>query len=135
MNINIKATGIELTPELTEYVHKKIGSVEKYFSNKSADIVAQVEVGRSSEHHKTGEIYRAEVHITGDGLDLYAVAQKEDIFASIDIVKDEIMREARRTKGKESTLARRGGAMFKNMAKGFSWRMTRLKPKNYKKEE
>ncbi|MEX0932456.1 MAG: ribosome-associated translation inhibitor RaiA [Parcubacteria group bacterium] len=134
MNINIKATGIELTPDLSDYVHKKVGSLEKYFSKKSSDIVVQVEVAKSTEHHRTGDVYRAEVHVSGDGLDLYAGSEESDIFAAIDVVKDEITREARRTIDKESTLARRGGAIIKNMAKGFSWSVERFNPKNFRKK-
>jgi ribosomal subunit interface protein len=135
MNITIKATGIELTQELSEYVYKKIGPVEKYFNGKNSDVIARVEIGRSTEHHKTGDIFRAEVHIAGDGLDLYAVAEKEDTYSAIDIVKDEIVREARKVKDKQSTLARRGGAVVKNVMKGFSTGISRFRPKNFRKKK
>src|SRR3990167_6985227 len=88
MKINIKATGIELTQAISNYAYKKISSIEKYLDKKSGpDLVAQVEVGRSTRHHKTGNIFRAEVHITGAGLDLYAVSAMEDLYAAIDVVK------------------------------------------------
>ena len=82
--------------------------------------MAQVEVGKSTKHHKAGNIFRAEVHITGPGLDFYAVAEEADLYAAIDIVKDEIVRTATQLKDKRKTLARRGAEMIKNMMKGIT---------------
>jgi putative sigma-54 modulation protein len=134
MNINIKTTGIELTDAISDYVYKKIGSIEKYINKNSADIVVQVEVGKSTQHHKSGEFFRAEVHVTGDGLDLYAVEETEDLYASIDKVKDSITREIRRSKNKRFALVRRGEQMAKNMMKGLTAGMDRLKGYNKKDE-
>ena len=119
MKINIKATGIELTPAITSYVEKKISALEKYVGN-TADIVAQVEVGKSTQHHKHGDVFRAEVHVTGAGLDLYAVSDQPDLYAAIDLVKDEVVRNALHLKGKHQTLARRGAQKVKNILKGFN---------------
>lgn len=121
MKINIKATGIELTQAISAYVYKKISSIEKYLDKSNTGIIAQVEVGRSSRHHKTGNIFRAEVHITGVGLDLYAVSEMEDLYAAIDVVKDEIVHNIVQSKGKRQTLAKRGAGMMKNIMKGFNF--------------
>ena len=127
MKINIIATGIELTPAISDYVDKKVAALEKYLPPQasedaaSTDILAQVEIGKSTNHHKSGEIFKAEIHITGGGLDYYAVEETEDLYASIDKVKDEIAQEIRRVKGKQNALARRGAQMAKNMMKRLSW--------------
>ena len=144
MKINIKATGIELTPAISDYAHKKISAIEKYLDKKiSSDVVAQVEVGKSTRHHKTGNVFRAEVHITGANLDLYAVSEMEDLYAAIDVVKDEIAHNIVQLKGKRETLARRGAKMMKSVmkgfsdgtTKGFSWGMERLKFKSFRKRQ
>ncbi len=140
MKINTKATGIELTPAIVSYVDKKISSLEK-FLDKNADVTAMVEVGKSTKHHKSGDVFRAEVHLVGSGLDIYAVTETGDLYASIDAVKDEVTHNMLQLKGKRQTLARKGAEMMKNMmkglsdgtAKGFSWGMERLKF-NKKKE-
>ncbi|MEX2014213.1 MAG: ribosome-associated translation inhibitor RaiA [Parcubacteria group bacterium] len=144
MKINIKATGIELTEAISNYVHKKISAIEKYMDKaNSADAVARVEVGKSSQHHKTGNIFRAEVHITGANIDAYAVSEMEDLYAAIDVVKDEIAHNIVKLKGKRETLARRGAETMKNIMKGlsdsttrgFSWGMDRLKFKSFRKRK
>jgi len=120
MKINIKATGLELTPAISDYVHKKLAMVEKYIEGNVQGVVAQVEVAKVTEHHKLGEIFRTDVHLVGDGLDLYTAEETEDIFSSIDKVKDELILQLTRTKGKQQTLARKGGQMIKNALK-FGW--------------
>lgn len=143
MQINIKGTRIELTPAIYDYVHKKISSIDKYIDRDHSGAIAQVEVGKNTEHHKAGNIFRAEVHITGAGLDLYAVSEMEDLYAAIDTVKDEIVRNASQLKDKRETLTRKGARIMKNVmkglsdntAKGFSWGMERLKFKSFKKRQ
>jgi putative sigma-54 modulation protein len=120
MKINLKATGIELTPAIASYAEKKAGALEKFFRG-SLDAVAYVEVGKSSRHHKSGDIYRAEIRVAGQGLDHYAAAEQDDLYAAIDVVKDEIIQELKRAKGKRFALARRGGQAVKDMLKGFSF--------------
>lgn len=69
MNINIKATNIDLTDTLTEYVHSKIGVLEKIIGN-SEDINIFIEIGRESNHHNKGEdVYMAEVRMRFSGKD------------------------------------------------------------------
>ena len=119
MKINIKATGIELTPAIASYAEKKIASFEKYFDH-SPDAVAQVEVGKITKHHKSGDVFRAEVHVIGQGLDLYAVSEQADLYAAIDAVKDELARKLIHTKGRKEALGRRSARVVKNVLKGLN---------------
>lgn len=127
MNINIKATGFELTPAISDYIDKKITTVEKYLGEDVEAVVVAVEVGKITKRHKSGEVFKAEVHISGGGHDFYVSVEEEDLYAAIDKVKDDITREIRRTKGKEEALAKKGGALVKNMMKGFTWSVDRVK--------
>jgi len=118
MKINIKATNIELTEAIAEYVDKKISPLDKYIKNE--DAVAQVEVGKNTLHHKNGDVFRAEVHVTGAGLDIYAASEKEDLYAAIDAVKDEISRNALADKNKRETVARKSARYVKDGLKGLN---------------
>jgi putative sigma-54 modulation protein len=138
MKINVKATGIELTPAISAYVDKKVSTLEKLLDPNITGVLASVEVGRVTEHHKSGSIFRAEIHLTGGGLDLYADSQQDDLYVAIDEVKDEILHSLSQSKGKKETLARRGSRVLKDMmkglysgtSKGLSWGVERLKFKN-----
>lgn len=117
MKINLKATGIELTSSIASYAKAKISSLEKYF-RKTPDVVARIEVGKSTQRHKSGPVFRAEAHVTGAGLDAYAAAEQSDLNAAIDTVKDELAHKLTHEKGKREALARRGARMVKNALKG-----------------
>ncbi len=127
MNINIKATGIALTPAISDYVYKKISSVEKYLSKKGPTASAQVEVGKTTKHHKSGDVFKAEVRLIGGGLDMYAVEEAEDLYAAIDLVEAEITRGILKTKGRHIQLLRRGQRAIKDLMKDFPWALKRFR--------
>lgn len=126
MNINIKATGIKLTDAIREYALKKISSLEKYIYKKESAIV-QIEVGKSSHHHKTGEVFKAEVRISGGGLDVYAVSEAEDLYSAIDLVQDEVARGLVSTRGRHIKLLRQGERAVKYMMKGLAYPFKKMK--------
>lgn len=118
MNINIKTTTISLTPAISEYVEKRLRSIENFLQN---DTTAQcdIELAKTTNHHKQGDIFKAEVHIIAKDINIYASVEKEDLYAAIDIVKDEVVRKIKSSKDKKQSLVRRGGAQVKNILKGF----------------
>ena len=118
MNTNIKATGIALSPAISEYIDKRLAKIAGLLEqDKSTQ--CDVELGKVTEHHQKGDIFKAEIHIVGAGKNAYASAEKQDIFAAIDAVRDEILHELRSGKGKRVSLIRRSGARVKNMVKGL----------------
>lgn len=119
MNIQIKATAIELTPALSSYAEKRLDSIKKYFETDKMPTM-YVELGKESNHHKSGDIFRAEVRIGGAGQNFYAVSLAPDLYAAIDAVKDEIIREITKVKGKRETLMRKGGKMIKDAMRYFT---------------
>jgi len=86
MQLNIKATNLELTPKLKEYAQKKMDMLDKYLG-KLKIINAHIEVSKTSNRHLKGEIYSAEVNLSL-GSDLLRVEKTEkDLFKAIDKVK------------------------------------------------
>jgi putative sigma-54 modulation protein len=132
MKINIKATGISLTTSISEYIEKKINMLDKFFQDFD-DVLVNVEVGKISKHHKSGDIFRAEIQITAGGQTYYAESETEDLYAAIDVVKDDIVHELTSKRKKTLRLFRRGGAQIKNLLKGIvdvgdrSWKRLRRK--------
>lgn len=118
MKINTKATGISLTPSISEYVEKKVNMLEKFFSGLN-DVLVNVEVGKITKHHKSGDVFRAEIQVVADGQTYYAVVETEDLYAAIDEVKDEIVRELTSKRKRTARLFRRGSAKIKDLLKGI----------------
>lgn len=107
-----------MSQAISDYVDKRLDKIAT-FVGADPSIMCDVELSRTTEHHKKGEVFRAEVHIVGSGLDAYAAADREDLYAAIDDVRDDILRELKVKKGKQISYIRRGGAQIKAMAKGI----------------
>lgn len=118
MNINIKTTNITLTDAIADYTSKRFEAIEKFLQNDPAAQV-DIELGRTTTHHKNGDIFRAEIHITGKDKNLYASAEEEDLYRAIDMVRDEMLNEIRSLKAKKISVIRRGGARMKEVIKGL----------------
>ncbi len=87
MDIKIKATLMELTPSIEDYINEKIGGLNKYFDN---IIACEVEVGKTTEHHHKGDIFRAEVNLSVPKKVLRAEAETDDLYKSITAVKEKL---------------------------------------------
>lgn len=123
MKVQIKATGIELIPTIEDYARKRVETLEKYFRREDPDSVfASVELAKTTQHHKSGEVFKAEILLRGGGKEYYAVSEKEDLYEAIDDVKDEVAREVSSWKDRSTTLLRRGGARIKNLIKRLNWK-------------
>ena len=112
MQIKIKATNIELTPEIKDYVQEKMDMLEKYLGNVQV-LNCDVEVGMSVGNQQSGKIYRAEANLNVPG-DLLRVEKTEkDLFKAIDKVKDHLTRSIRRYKEKRIDRGRKAEQNFK----------------------
>lgn len=88
----ILATYMEMTDAIRDYVEKKIGGLEKFCEHYSPCDV-RVEVGKTSEHHQKGRIWRAEFTMIIPGTSLRAESVEEDLYAAIDAAKDDLKRQ------------------------------------------
>ena len=126
MQITIKATNLELTQEIRDYLNEKIGGLEKFKEGLNGSVIARVEVGVTTAHHQQGKIFRAEVNLNvpkGNQKVLRAVAERENLFEAIDEVKDKLQRELKKYKGGIVARQRRGARLFKRLGRlsPLSW--------------
>lgn len=118
--INIKATNMELTPAITDYVNKRLETLEKFAKGK--EMTGQVEVGKTTNHHKQGEVYKAEFDINISGERFFTETSTGDLYSAIDEAKEEIVRRITNNKDRKNTLYKRGASSVKKMLKGISKR-------------
>ncbi len=124
MKINFKSTQIELAPEITNYCQQKLDSLDKLLTDDESAFL-DVELGKTTEHHKQGEIFRAEINLHTAGKNFRAEAVGEDLYLAIDEAKDELLSEVKRYKKKQGAMLRRGGRMVKDFLRGvynYKWR-------------
>lgn len=118
MKINIKATNIDLTTSLDDYINKKLSALLKFIKEDEASIY--VEIGKTTNHHKQGDIFRAEFNVEVPSDKFYTFSEKEDLYSAIDDAKDEISRQIISKKNKKQTLFKRGSSRVKRILKGIS---------------
>jgi ribosomal subunit interface protein len=108
---------MELTRGINNYIDKRIISIGKFV--KGGEMAVFVEVGKTTNHHKQGDIFRAEFNIEIQGSKFYAFSEKEDLYKAIDDAKKEIIRQITNSKDRKQTLLKRGASSIKNILKGF----------------
>ena len=122
INLNIKATNMQLTPAIRSYVENKVSALEKLVDPDDTTVHADVEVGQTSRHHQHGDIFRAEINLQISGEMLRVESQQDNLYAAVDEVKDEMQRRLRKVKTKRTRGTRKGGLEFKKMLRRLTGR-------------
>jgi putative sigma-54 modulation protein len=117
MNIAIQTKNIEMTDGIRDYVEKKLKGLDRFANTTESQLQIQVEVGRTSNHHESGDVFMAEINLGINGKQFYAVSKKEELYAAIDEVKNEITRQMKKSKGKDTVAVRKGEREVKNTIK------------------
>ncbi len=101
MRINIKATNLELTPAIREYIEMKIGSLSRFLKRFEAEneIEVFVEIARTTKHHKSGDVFYAEANFSIGKKLLRAEHTDLDIRAASDKGEDKLGHEIKKYKG------------------------------------
>jgi len=128
MKIIIKTKNTTLTRVIEDFIKEKINPLEKFIkvlhngkdinfpSGKEKPVlVAWVEIGKETRHHKKGPFFRAECQIRFTGKSVRAESFSKDLRTAIIEVKDELQRELKKEKGKIiSTKKRKSRVLEKN---------------------
>ena len=98
MRIDISTKNITLDEPLRIFIEEKIGGLEHLIGNSTG--LAKVEIGKPSEHHRSGDIFSAEVNLSLGGKLLRATCTHEDLRNAIVDVKDELQVQIKKFKEK-----------------------------------
>ena len=106
MELMIKGKNVEVTERLHDYVHKKIGRLDRYLPTISeAWVELSVEGTRAAQDRQV-----CQVTVRSNGIILRAEERSDDMFNSIDTVLDKMYRQIARYKGKRQNRWRGSGA-------------------------
>lgn len=108
MNLIIKSTNFGLTPAINQYIENSLGSLRKMARSFGESVETRVEVGRSTYHHRKGEVFFAEVNLRIGKRLLRAQAEAVSLHSAVDEVRDELRQELYKFKGKKETMFLRG---------------------------
>lgn len=117
MKMHIKATNFKLTPSIEDWVLEKIGTLNKFIPqlDKKGVVECWVEVGKTTNHHQKGNVFRAEADIRLPGKILRAEANEKELIIAINKVKDELQRQLKKYKGGLSAKEKRGARIAKKI--------------------
>ena len=115
MDIRVKATNYEMTPEIENYLNERINTLPKFLGSNADLTRCEVEIGRDAGRPRHGaNIWFAEIRLVIPGEDaVYARNNSESVNGAIDDVKQEIERQLRKVKRREIQGSRRVGAKIK----------------------
>jgi ribosomal subunit interface protein len=113
MRLTIKATNITHTNAIDAHITKRMRELEKVLEPKEKSELARIEVGLLNNHHKSGDVFFAEITFHVKKKDFRARVEDADLYRAIDTVKDEILREVTGHHDRMRTLAKEGGREMK----------------------
>ena len=117
MDIRIKQTDYQLTPEVSNYIDDKMRAIEKLLGADAELARCEIEIGRDAGGQRHGEhIWFAEINIRYPGGESVRVTNREStINAAIDMAKDEAVRQLRKGRQAHKRFLRKSGAAIKNL--------------------
>lgn len=115
MNVIIKATNHELTEPTRDLIENKFGVFDRWFRRQGDEVVLQCEVEQSVAVERAGARYRAEGNLNVNGEQYRAEAMSGTLEGAVDAVRDELIRELSKERGKKQSLLKRGRTAIKNM--------------------
>ena len=106
MRLIIKSKNMDVSESVREYVHKKIGALDRYVpSIDKARVELSLQQSRSNQDRLV-----VQVTMYGNGTILRAEEKSSDIFAAIDVVRDKLQRQIKRYKEKPRRVRERSRA-------------------------
>lgn len=117
MKIKIKTTNFSLIPSIQAYVEEKLNSLDKFLPYDES-ISADVELAKTTSHHRKGDIFRAEVNLIIPGKFIRTTAEEWDLRVAIDKAKDDLQRKIKGGKEKNLSLYKKSARLFKKILKG-----------------
>jgi putative sigma-54 modulation protein len=112
--IGLKGMHMDITPAIRSYTEEKVRMLERLV-DADEQIFVEIELGKTTEHHQRGDVFRAEITMKTPHGSHRAEAEKEDLYAAIDVAKDDLAGELKKDKAKRETSIKKGGRMFKDL--------------------
>ncbi|MDA1038074.1 MAG: ribosome-associated translation inhibitor RaiA [bacterium] len=99
---SLKATNMELTPAIRQYVEEKLEYIDKLLPENES-ISVDVEVEKTTNHHNKGDIMRCEMNLSVPGELLRVEKTEENLYKAIDKVKDHMTEIIKEWRGKQES--------------------------------
>jgi len=115
MEVRIKATDFDLTPETSEYLSERTSAIEKILGSESYTARLEIEIAKASGNQRHGDnAWKAEMNLMyPGGRTIRATNHAPNVNAAIDDAKEELVRQVRTEKQTHRRMIRQTGAAIK----------------------
>ncbi len=100
MQVNIKASKMEISDKTREFIQEKMDMMEKYLGS-IKPMNCDVEIEKCAGEQRSGKIYRCEVNLSLPGCMVRIEKSAPELQKSIEKVKDHLPRSIKRYKEKK----------------------------------
>lgn len=107
---------IRLTPALRTFVEQKAEKLMRLTKTLGNDVLIRIELGRTTEHHRKGKIFRAEINCDIPGIRvgvLRAEVEHWDLRTAFEQAVEELVRQIEKFRGRLSAKYKKGAREFK----------------------
>ncbi|MFC1598170.1 ribosome hibernation-promoting factor, HPF/YfiA family [Patescibacteria group bacterium] len=111
MPTTITGKNIDLTEPIKAYINEKTDLLFTHFDN---IIGIDVEVCKNKRQNK-GEVFHVRMNVSVPNKLLHAEETQDDLYAAIDLCRDDVDRQLRRYKEKFETKKRKAGKQQRNL--------------------
>lgn len=119
MQIHFKGTNYELPASVTSLARRKVEALTKYLGQGKENARAYVDLGKETEAHQNGKIWRADINFDVDGNRFYAKAVDDSIEKAIDQSSSDLARELQTFRKRQQSLVKKGGSVIKSLMRGL----------------
>lgn len=115
LKINMKGVNYDLDNEIKSFIQNKIKHCEKFLPvSKDEEVMIDVLVGKTTEHHNQGEVYKAEIMVKYKSEIKHYEHVSDNLKTAIEKACDEVARQIKKTKERKTDLVRRGASKVKS---------------------
>lgn len=129
--MTLNGNRMEITDAIRDYAEKKLGELDKYIPEGTLSEI-QVELQKTTDHHRKGDLFKVEANVILPGKKIRGESKEEDLYAAIDLLKDELKRDLRKYKDRQHDLQIRGGRSLKKRLSlsRLAWRKKDINDRN-----
>lgn len=115
MVINITGNNFELTTAIKNYIQAKAASLQKQHIE-----IGQIDVEvDKNKHHKQGDVFHVRMNVSVPQKLLHVEENKDDLYAAVDVCRDEAERQLRKYKTKFEARHRRSQKIRRSLKSIF----------------
>lgn len=119
MQLRLKGTRYEPTPEMVAQVNEKVLGLARFVDESRAEAYASVELECAVGGVNKGDIWRAELQITHESGEFRAESTKAKLDHALTTVVRDVARELGRAHKKAQAAARKRSSVMKSLLRGF----------------